>query len=491
MLTTLPEAAMHRTDNRRAPAQVQLSVVIPAYNERYTVREIVRRVSAVPLDKEIIIVDDGSTDGTYEILCELERAHQNVRVFRQPVNQGKGAAIRRGISEARGEFLIIQDADLEYNPAEYPALLAPLLAGDADAVYGSRFVAGQRRVHLFWHAVANRCLTLLTNVITNLNLTDMETCYKVFRTELIKSIPLRSNRFGFEPEVTVKLAKLGCRIFEVPISYSGRDYAEGKKIGTADALAAVWTLLKFAVVSDIGEVGRHTLARMAELGAYNVKIFRTFERHLGQRVLEVGSGVGNISRLMLDRQTLVLTDYEPEYLHMLRRRFGTYENVDVRHLDLRSFHGSDLRPDQFDSIVCLNVLEHVESDERVLRELCAGLPPGGTLIVLVPAHQRLYSDLDRNLGHFRRYSREELAGKFKAAGFEILEARYFNWVGACGWFVFGTLLGRQHITKVATRGYRLVSALQSLENHVPVGFGLSTIVIGRRPAGPEAHTADS
>ena len=232
--------------------QPQLSVIIPVYNERYTVRELVRRVVAVDVSKEILMVDDGSTDGTADIVKSIAARYPEVRVFQQPRNQGKGAAIRRGIEEATGEFLIIQDADLEYDPSEYPLLLKPLLSGEADVVYGSRFVAGSRRVHLFWHAVANKGLTLLTNVLANLNLTDMETCYKAFRTDLIKRIPLRSDRFGFEPEVTMKVAKLGCRIFEVPISYHGRDYAEGKKIGARDAVSAVWTLLKYWVVSDIG-----------------------------------------------------------------------------------------------------------------------------------------------------------------------------------------------------------------------------------------------
>ena len=224
----------------------QLSVIIPVYNERYTVRELIRRVVAVDVSKEIVMVDDGSTDGTSEILDALAGRYPDViRLFKQPFNQGKGAAIRRGIQEAIGEFLIIQDADLEYDPGEYHILLKPLLSGEADVVYGSRFVAGYRRVHLFWHTVANRFLTLATNVLTNLNLTDMETCYKAFRTDLIKRIPLRSNRFGFEPEVTVKIAKLGCRIFEVPISYHGRDYSEGKKIGWKDGIAAFWHIVRF------------------------------------------------------------------------------------------------------------------------------------------------------------------------------------------------------------------------------------------------------
>jgi len=459
----------------------QLSVIIPVYNERYTVRELVRRVVAVPVSKEIVMVDDGSTDGTSEILRAIADRYPEVRLFQQPRNQGKGAAIRRGIQEATGEFLIIQDADLEYDPNEYPVVLKPLLEGEADVVYGSRFVAGYRRVHLFWHAVANRILTLLTNVLTNLNLTDMETCYKAFRTELIKRIPLRSDRFGFEPEVTMKVAKLGCRIFEVPISYHGRDYAEGKKIGPGDAVAAVWTLLNYWLVSDIGHVGQHTLARMGELAAYNRQMFGLFEASLGRRVLEIGAGAGNLSRFLLDKDRVILTDYEPEYLHLLRRRFGTYENVQIRHLDLNTFSARDLIGDAIDSVVCLNVLEHIENDRRVLAELYRAVTPGGVVVVLVPAHSALYSDLDRNLGHYRRYTTDMLAERFEEAGFVVEQRRYFNWVGAIGWYVVGRMLKRPHITKAATRGYRIASRLRALEDRFEFGFGLSAIVIGRRP----------
>jgi len=215
---------------------VKLSIVIPVYNEKDTVLELIRRVRAValPLEREIVIVDDFSTDGTRDLIRGLEGP--DARVLFQPKNMGKGAALKAGFAAATGDIVLVQDADLEYDPAEYPALLAPILDGRADVVYGSRFLSGPHRVLLFWHSVGNKILTAFSNMVTNLNLTDMETCYKVFRREVLAGITLKSGRFGFEPEFTVKVAKLKCRIYEVPISYSGRDYAEGKKITWKDGL---------------------------------------------------------------------------------------------------------------------------------------------------------------------------------------------------------------------------------------------------------------
>jgi glycosyltransferase involved in cell wall biosynthesis len=228
------------------PTGFKLSVVIPVYNERQWVRELVRRVQEVPIPKEIIIVDDCSRDGTRDILRELES--EEVRVFYQPKNQGKGAALREGFRHAQGDVVIVQDADLEYDPSEYPRLIQPILDNRADVVFGSRFIGESHRVLYFWHYVANKALTTLSNMFTNLNLTDMETCYKVFRREVLASLRLKSNRFGFEPEVTAKVAKQrnpAWRIYEIPISYSGRTYEEGKKIGLRDAFQAFVCILRF------------------------------------------------------------------------------------------------------------------------------------------------------------------------------------------------------------------------------------------------------
>lgn len=223
---------------------MKLSVVIPVYNEKSTIVELLNQVRSVDISKEIIIVDDGSTDGTREVLQALP-ASEDLTIIFQSQNAGKGAALRAGFAVVTGDIVVIQDADLEYNPAEYPNLLQPILANKADVVFGSRFLSGPHRVLLFWHSVGNRLLTLLSNMFTDLNLTDMETCYKVFRADILRKIQLRENRFGFEPEFTAKISKARCRIYEVPISYSGRDYSEGKKIGWKDGVAAIYFILKY------------------------------------------------------------------------------------------------------------------------------------------------------------------------------------------------------------------------------------------------------
>ncbi len=265
-----------------------LSVVVPCYNERSTVAELLRLVRDVPIDKEIIVVDDKSTDGSAGIVAALAKEWPEIRHVFQPVNQGKGAAIRRGIAEARGEIVLIQDADLEYDPHEYPKLIQPIVDGHADVVFGSRFEGYPRRVMLYWHRLGNNLLTFLSNCTTNLDLTDMETCYKVFRRDVIQSINLKSDRFGIEPEVTAKLARRGYRIFEVPISYYGRDYWEGKKINWKDGFSAIWTIFRYGLFDDPSNepATYKTLRRRGSLSRYNRWIWEAVAPFVGQRVLE-------------------------------------------------------------------------------------------------------------------------------------------------------------------------------------------------------------
>jgi glycosyltransferase involved in cell wall biosynthesis len=226
---------------------MKLSIIVPVYNEKQTVRQILERIDKTPYNKEIVVIDDCSTDGTRDILQQLDQSKQFpcMRVQYHDVNQGKGAALRTGFQAAAGDIVIVQDADLEYDPSEYGVLIQPIIAGLADVVYGSRFLSGPHRVLFFWHSLGNRVLTLLSNMFTDLNLTDMETGYKAFRRELLQKVNIEENRFGFEPEITAKVAKLHCRLYEVPISYFGRDYSEGKKITWKDGVAALYCILKY------------------------------------------------------------------------------------------------------------------------------------------------------------------------------------------------------------------------------------------------------
>src|SRR5215472_6112894 len=281
---------------------MRLSILIPVYNERTMVERSLAQVLAAPLpenmDRELIIVDDCSTDGTSEILDRLAAREPGIRLIRKKVNEGKGAAVRTAIQEAQGDFCIVQDADLEYDPSEYTRLLRPLVDGHADAVFGSRYLAGeQTRVLPFWRSMINKGLTLFSNMFCNLNVTDMETCYKAFLTDLLKSIPIRSDRFGFEPEITMKVSKRKLRVYEVPISYHGRTYEEGKKIGWKDGVKAMGVVFYFWMIDDlyVPTYGRGILNSLTGTPQYLSWITDVLRPHLGDTVFEVGAGLGNLT----------------------------------------------------------------------------------------------------------------------------------------------------------------------------------------------------
>lgn len=471
----------------RIDRPMRLSIVMPAFNERHTIRDIVRRVLAVDLgaiDKELIIVDDGSTDGTREVLREVEGTC-GVRVVYHERNLGKGAAVARGFREATGDIVLVQDADLEYNPEEYPTLLGPILDDDADVVFGSRFLGSPRghRVLYFRHALGNRLLTFVSNVFTNLNLTDMETGYKVMRREVADRLDLRSQRFGIEPEITSKVARMGLRIYEVPISYRGRTYAEGKKIGFLDAVQALWTIVRFARwEAPADDVGALTLRRMARLAPYNAWLDARFHYFLGDRILEVGSGVGNHTRHFLDRARVVASDIEPHYLRELKARFEPQRHVRVAsfRFPLQDGAREELRRERLDTIVCLNVLEHIETDHATLQDFASVLEPGGRLVLLVPALSWLYGSLDVHLNHFRRYDRDALHALVSAAGFRVERLRYLNRPGVLGWWLNSRVLRRRVLPRGQLAAFRLVYPLLRLEEKREPAFGMSLLVLATK-----------
>lgn len=467
-----------------------LSVLMPVYNEARTLRTIVAQVLNSPvgemgLEIELVAVDDGSKDASREILAELAEQDDRIRVFVQDRNRGKGAAIRRAIEECTGDIAIVQDSDLEYDPQDYARVLAPILEGHADAVFGSRFAASeQRRVLLFWHSLANRFLTFVTNALNNINLTDMETCYKAVRTDILKQIPLKSNRFGIEPELTTRLAQWNARLYEVPISYHGRSYAEGKNIGWKDGVQALWLLIKYRFFDRrfTTHDGYYVLESVRRARGFNRWMLSQFRPFIGDRVLEAGCGIGNFTEQLLDRERLICADLDPYYTEVIGRRYAHLENVRTTRMDLSD--AEDFEPivgEKPDTVISLNVVEHIEDDLATLKNYYQALEPGGHAVILVPGHQWLFNECDRTLGHFRRYTRAELADRMKQAGFEVVQTSEFNRLGVLGWYVSGKL-GRKDLSPGQMKLFNRLLPIAKLIEKIDTLPGLSVIAIGRKPA---------
>jgi SAM-dependent methyltransferase len=442
----------------------------------------------------VVVVDDCSSDGTGAILERFAARRPEVRLYRHAVNQGKGAAVRTAIQHADGDFCLIQDADLEYDPSDYPALLKPLLDGRADAVFGSRYLAGpQRRVLPYWHSLMNKFLTLLSNMFCNLALTDMETCYKVFRTDLLKSIPIRSNRFGIEPEIAMKCAKRHLRIYEVPISYHGRTYEEGKKIGWKDGLKALGAIFYFWLVDDlyVEPYGFAHLNNLSGTPQFVNWVTGLIRPGLGDAVLEISAGIGTLSgNLMGRRVRYVAGENDPLLLHSLHNRFLRTPSVEVRRMDPNQDEGfADLK-ESFDTVLAIWVLEYADDPAGTIRRAAAALKPGGKLIVIVPHGSRLYGTVDRRLKYRRRFGRKELRDWIERAGMNVETVQSFNRISTPIWFLSSRVFGFRQISKLTLKIFdKTVWLWRRLDPLLPWP-GQSLMVTAFRPAAPVLRVPD-
>lgn len=497
-----------------------LSVLVPVYNEQHLVAASLERLELLEASPyleriQVVVVDDCSRDATAEVLkafatargvawqengpieegVELRGHGRKGKIewvfVRHVLNGGKGAAVRTALREADGEISVIHDADLEYHPRDLVRIVKVFVEEQADAVFGSRFAGGEaRRALLFRHELGNKLLTFLTNWVTNVNLTDMETCYKAVRTSLLKSIPIYSDDFRLEPELTIKLAKREARIFEIPISYSGRTYQEGKKISWRDGFKALWAILRFWVSDRVyaeDAYGSQILARLARAPRFNTWMADTVRPWCGQKVLEIGSGTGNLTRQLVPRGTYVASDVNPLYLQTLRALTADRPYLEVTLTDVTRAESFPHVEGGFDTVICLNVVEHVDDDLGALRNIHGVLGPGGRAIVLVPRGPDLFGTLDEVLGHKRRYTDASLARLASEAGFEVQELVHFNRIGTLAWWLNGKLLRRRRFGLVQIKLLNLLTPLFRLVDRALPFPPLSLIALLRVPAAAGAE----
>ena len=473
-----------------------LAIIVPVYNEQYLVEASLRRLISLGeselLDRiQVIVVEDGSSDRTPAVLARFRRSLADFSdskfewlFLQHEVNRGKAAAIRTGLAHAHTELVAIHDADLEYHPQDLLKMVQVFFAEEADAVFGSRFMASQyRRVLFFRHELGNRFLTLLSNLVSDLNLTDMETCYKMVRTRLLQSIPLVSERFGIEPEITIKLAKRGARIFEVPIRYAGRTYQEGKKIGWKDGVKTLGVIARFAVSDrvyrDSDGAGQMT-GRLQRAPRFTRWMADAIRPYIGESVLEIGAGTGNLALQLLPRTLYWASEVNPLYLDYLDslKQNRPYLRVGYTDGQRNQSYPSEMK---FDTAVGLNVIEHLADDLVALQNIRQALIEGGRAIILVPACPRLFSTLDEVLGHQRRYTRGQLASLAERAGFTVEAVLPFNRMGSLGWWLNGTLLRKTSLGLWQIKLLNLLTPLLCrLDRWLPLP-PLSWIAILRNP----------
>jgi glycosyltransferase involved in cell wall biosynthesis len=473
-----------------------LSIVVPAYNEQHLVVPSVDRLRLLgesPIfDRvRVIVVDDGSTDGTAAALetfghslADMPAEKLEWVFLRHESNLGKAAAIRTGLAHADTELTVIHDADLEYHPLDLIKMANVFLQEPADAVFGSRFLAGDyRRVLFFRHEIGNRLLTLMSNIVSDLNLTDMETCYKMVRTALLKSIPLVGRGFAIEPEITIKLAKRGARIFEVPIRYSGRTYQEGKKIRLKDGFHAIAAIVRFACSDHVyveDEYGSQILGRLNRAPRFTRWMADEIRPYIGERVLEIGAGTGNLTLQLIPRKLYWASDINPHYLTYLQNLLPEHPYLRVGYTD-GEIQDSYPSEERFDTVICLNVVEHLANDFGALRNIWEALEEGGRAIVLVPCGPNLFGTLDEVLGHHRRYTRAQFEELAEQAGFQVEALLAFNRIGSPAWWLNGRLLRRKTFGLWQIKALNFLTPLfRVIDRFLPLP-PLSLIAVLRKP----------
>jgi len=469
--TSKSATSLQETTINASFTSFRLSVLVPVYNERHVVEASINRVRALedPLisSLEIIVVDDCSTDGSWEILQRLAAEDPRIVLLRNNDNLGKGATIRNAISRSTGDISIIHDADLEYDPADIPSLLLPFAKEGADAVFGSRYLsAPYRRALMHRHTTINKLLTSASNWLTDLNLTDLETCYKAIKTDLLKSIPLRSNDFRFEVEITFKLAKRRARVFEAPIRYLPRTREEGKKIKARDGLLALLAMLRFWLIDDLykeDEYGSRMIFELEHSRRLSHWIGRTLRPYVGNRVLEVDAGIGTLTNQLIPRDIYLACDTNPHYIRYLESYSYGKPYLHVLGVDVESSEQLSGLNEGFDTALMLNVLERLTNDSVALKNIGLALQPGGRLVVVVSQNPKLSGTLDGILGRRRRYTRAGLEKLLVESGFRIEKIFDFNRGCVPGWWLNGKVLRRRKFSRVQLK---IVDALMPLLSRI-------------------------
>lgn len=485
--TTRSAEAYEATSTPTPPfTSFRLTVLVPVYNERHVVEASLNRVRMLKDDLisslEIIVVDDQSTDGTWEILQRLASDDSRIVLLRNEHNSGKGASVRKAIAHSTGDISVIHDADLEYDPADIPSLLIPFAKEGADAVFGSRYIsAPYRRALMHRHTTINKLLTSASNWLTDLSLTDLETCYKLVKTDLLKSIPLRSNDFRFEVEITFKLAKRRARVFEAPIRYLPRTREEGKKIKARDGLLALLAMIRFWLIDDLykeDEYGSRMMFDLEHSRRLSHWLGRTLRPFIGNRVLEVDAGIGTLTNQFIPRDLYLASDLNPIYLRYLESYSYGKPYLHVLHVDVENPEHLSGMEQKFDTALMVNVLERLGDDIVALRNMHFALEPGGRVVVVAAQYPKLCGTLDKILRRRRRYTREAFEKLLTDAGFRIETVFDFNRVSVPGWWLNGKLLRRKKFSRLQLKMLDLAMPILSRVDRIWPWGGLSLVGIG-------------